>query len=88
MTDKPSPRPLGHICAGWEVVCPDGKVRGYPFHNEGDAESWARLKTERQCLLYPKPSPHDLEEPRCPEGHHTYRAIVFSHADEPSNEPS
>jgi hypothetical protein len=30
------------LCQGFEVVCPDGLVRGYPFHSLGDAESEAK----------------------------------------------
>jgi hypothetical protein len=29
-------------CAGWEIVCPDGRVRDYPYHNKGDAEDMPR----------------------------------------------
>lgn len=70
----PRPRPL---CTGYEVVCPDGRVRDYPYHNLGDAESTARLATERQCRLYPEPSPLELSCPPCPEGLHVVRPVVF-----------
>lgn len=64
---------------GWEVVCPDGRVRGYPYINYGDAESAARIKTERgKCRLYPKPSPIELSQPPCPLGEHTVRPCVFT----------
>lgn len=68
-------------CAAWEVVCPDGRVRDYPYHNLGDAESTARLATERQCRLWPEPSPIELEQPPCPEGEHKVRPIMLHHAD-------
>lgn len=71
----------GGTCAGWEVVCPDGRVRSYPYHNYDDAESMARLATRRQCRLWPEPSPIELEQPACPEGVHTVRPIVFVHVD-------
>lgn len=74
------PAPTRHTCAGWEVVCPDGRVRHYPFHNFGDAESMARLAKERRCRLYPEPSPIELSQPPCPEGEHVVRPIVFDHA--------
>ncbi len=64
-------------CAGWEVVCPDGRVRDYPYHNEGDAESMARAMTKRQCRIWKEADPIELSQPPCPEGKHTVRAISF-----------
>lgn len=71
---------MAPLCTGYEVVCPDGCVRHYPFHNEGDAESTARLASERRCRLWPKPSPLELSQPPCPEGHHVVRPMVFLEA--------
>lgn len=66
------------IRQGWEVVCPDGRVRSYPYHNFGDAESDAQLRTEERCSLWPEPSPIELSQPPCPEGKHEVRPIVFT----------
>lgn len=74
-----TPEPL---CTGYEVVCPDGRVRDYPYHNLGDAESTARLATKRQCRLYPEPSPLELSQPPCPEGEHVVRVVVFQEPQE------
>lgn len=63
---------------GFEVVCPDGRVRHYPYHNEGDAQCDAEVFTERKCQLYPEPSPLELEQTPCPEGVHTVRAITMA----------
>jgi len=63
---------------GWEVVCPDGRVRSYPFHNFGDADLEARMKTQRRCQLYPKQSDLEASQPPCPGGKHTTRTVVFN----------
>ena len=40
------------LCAGYEIVCPDGRVRHYPYHNEGDAKCDAGVCDERGCSPY------------------------------------
>ena len=65
--------------AGWEILCPDGFVRDYPYHNRGNAESMADLSSKsikKACRLYPKRSPIELALPPCPGGKHIVRAIV------------
>ena len=76
-----------HDCAGWEVVCPDDRVRALPYHSYGDAESHARLGSDParfarrgSCRLAPKPSRLELEQPPCPGGKHVVRAIPFQHS--------
>jgi len=71
-------------CAGWEVVCPDGRVRGYPYHNHGDAKAHAQKSSDpiwfakrRSCRLAPEPSPIETSQPPCPGGKHHVRPIVF-----------
>lgn len=51
------------LCSGWQVVCPDGLKRHFPYHNLGDAESHARFASDPKwvakrgsCRLAPKPS--------------------------------
>lgn len=63
--------------SGWEIVCPDGRVRGYPFINEDDARAEASEKTQQQCRLWPEPSTLELEQPPCPGGEHVVRSISF-----------
>ena len=74
-------------CAGWEVVCPDGRIRAMPYHNYGDAESHARLGSDParfarrgNCRLAPNPSQLDQGQPPCPGGVHVVRPIAFYHA--------
>jgi hypothetical protein len=65
-------------CPGWEIVCPDGLIRDYPYHNREDAEDMAEVMTTKRCNgLWPKPGRLELEQPPCPEGKHVVRAIKF-----------
>lgn len=72
-------------CAGYEVVCPDGRVRTYPYHNQGDAESHVKIVNdpawfaERACRLAPNPSKYELSKGPCPGGQHVARPILFEH---------
>jgi len=64
------------LCAGWEIVCPDGRVRRYPFHNLDDAEDAAEHCAER-CDPFKVPSELMTSQPPCPHGTHTVRPIVM-----------
>ena len=67
-------------CAGWEVVCPDGRVRHPPYHNHGDAEADAAIYTRVGCIGRSKrPSRLAARQPPCPEGAHTVEAAAFTH---------
>lgn len=65
---------------GYEVVCPDGCVRRYPYHNKGDAACDAEVMSgklecspsERWTTAYGK----------CPQGSHTVRPIRFENGPE------
>jgi hypothetical protein len=67
---------------GFEVVCPDGHVRHYPYHNEGDAKCDAEVFSERGCS-WPsarsgsRGSIHG-QKPACPGGTHTVRASTMA----------
>lgn len=71
--------------AGWEIVCPDGRVRHFPYHNLGDAKSHARFASDpvhfakRGCRLAPKPSRLELGQPPCCGGKHAVRAMAIDH---------
>ncbi len=73
------------ICAGWEVICPDGLSRHYPYHNYGDAESHTRRASDpgwfarRGCRLAPKASARELSMPPCPGGRHLVVALPIVH---------
>ena len=63
------------VCYGWEIVCPDGKVRHYPFHDEDDAKAEAMLASSQRCRLWSAPSDLETSQPPCPEGEHTVRLV-------------
>ena len=63
---------------GSEVVCPDGKVRHFPYHNQGDALCDARTYSRKGCRAWGgEPSPLEEQLPPCPEGGHTVRLVAF-----------
>ncbi len=64
---------MSHV-DGWEVVCPDGRVRHYPYFNEGDARCDADVLARRGCEIDP-----DWWEklPACPGGDHAVRTRRF-----------
>ena len=55
----------------WEIVCPDGRVRHYPYRQAEDAVEDARRAEEDCSLGYEEPSP--LEQRPCPGGSHAAR---------------
>ena len=83
MNRDPHPRPP--LCSGYEIVCPDGQTRHYPYHNLGDAECDAGSYTARGCARWKKGVRSLIAE--CPQGEHTVRPIMFQHGDGPG-EPS
>ena len=69
-------------CQGWEVVCPDGHVRHFPYHNHGDARCDAEVYSERHdvcrdAFILDRPTPLQ----RCRGGRHVVRELVFRHAE-------
>lgn len=64
------------VCAdscGWEVVCPDERVRHLPYHNRGDAKCDADVYSEacpRHSTGY---DPLEPVLPPCPQGVHRVR---------------
>lgn len=69
---------------GYEVVCPDGRCRHYPYRNKGDAVCDARMLTKGEhadkfnCVPRRRARPDWLTYPPCPGGKHTIRAVVFN----------
>lgn len=70
-------------CIGYEIVCPDGRVRHFPYHNEGDATCDAECYTERRnCGEFAGPGcPPEWSDPPCPQGEHTARPVPFTHGE-------
>lgn len=61
-------------CLGWTVRCPDGKLRNYPYHNEGDAIFDAKHSSgeKEKCWKF-------MEDKTCPGGEHTVEPVAFGH---------
>jgi hypothetical protein len=84
---------MTYLCSGYEVVCPDGLIRNYPYHDEAGARLHARRVSkpehfaERQCRLAPKIAKETARwlatMPPCPGGEHSWRPILFTHNEHP-----
>lgn len=57
----------------WEIVCPDGLVRHYPYGNQEDAEFDAQLCDQKGCRLYPESSPLERLSSPCSGEPHSVR---------------
>lgn len=68
------------LCVGYEFVCPDGAVRCFPYHNEGDAACDARVREVRGCRVEQN-DPPSWGDPPCPGGRHRVRAVTLAHAE-------
>jgi len=53
----------------WWIICPDGKSRHLPYHNEGDAEADAATYGTRNWCWFANRSAE--EHNGCPGGVHT-----------------
>lgn len=61
--------------SGYEVICPDGKARHYPYFNEGDANFEAEHIIKNGCSSLNDPV--RTIKTVCPGGTHTVRPLVF-----------
>lgn len=61
---------------GFEIVCPDRRVRHYPYHNEADARFDAALCSRRTCRLYSEPNALEAHAGACPGGTHAVREVA------------
>jgi len=57
----------------FEIVCPDGLVRHFPYQHEGDATSDAAVAETKRCQFYPKPNRLEEAFGACPGGRHLVR---------------
>lgn len=62
---------------GWEIVCPDGKVRHYPYINFEDAEFDAKTAASGKCQFYPTPGALEVQHGPCPGGPHGLRPTAL-----------
>lgn len=57
----------------FEIVCPDGLVRHFPYAHRADAESDAAHATSKGCRFFEKPNRLEQAFGECPAGSHTVR---------------
>lgn len=69
------------LVRGYEVVCPDGKVRHFPYHNEGDAMCDAEVFDHAgRCAFEVDTPDHFRVHGPCSSGPtHRVQPIVFQH---------
>lgn len=58
---------------GYEIICPDGKVRTYPYVNRDDAEGDADDCSRHHSMKAFRGRPAAWSKPPCPQGKHTVR---------------
>jgi hypothetical protein len=62
---------------GWEVICPDGRVRHWPYLSRTDAEADGRIFTAGGCRAHRKAAALEATQPPCPGGAHTVCPTSF-----------
>lgn len=62
----------------WQVVCPDGFVRHYPYNNYDDATFDAAVYDRLGCRLYDTPNDLERSHPRCVGTPHRVESIGFA----------
>jgi len=69
------------LAQGFEILCPDGQRRHFPYHNRGDADSDARAYSRgspgcglRSFDRLPDGDPRGA----CPQGPHTVEPCAFT----------
>lgn len=64
------------VIVGYEVVCPDGHVRHYPYTNEGDADCDAEIFSKK-CQSYEEKNDLEKKFPPCQGGEHVVKIKAF-----------
>jgi len=57
----------------FEIVCPDGFVRHFPYLNEQDAQSDARIASESRCQFFERVNRLEEALGACRGGLHSVR---------------
>jgi hypothetical protein len=68
---------MAHLGSGWEVTCPDGRVRHWPYVSRSDAETACLAFSAGACRAHTRPSALETGQPRCPGGRHTVGPTAF-----------
>jgi hypothetical protein len=59
----------------WQIICPDGLVRHFPYVSQEAAEVDADCCSKLGCRMTPKMNPLEVAHPPCPRGVHTIRRL-------------
>jgi hypothetical protein len=79
---SPASSPARRAAAvAWELVCPDGGVRHFPYSSKDDAEYDATLCTEEGCQIFPESQWLEAARPPCVGGPHRVIRAKASHRD-------
>lgn len=62
---------------GWEVTCPDGRIRHWPYVSRADAEADGCVFSAGACRSHRKAAALETSQPPCPGGLHTVRPNSF-----------
>ncbi|HEU5073925.1 MAG TPA: hypothetical protein VFU02_07125 [Polyangiaceae bacterium] len=54
----------------WEIVCPDGGVRHFPYADKSDADFDVTLCAEEGCQIFPESHWLEATRPPCAGGPH------------------
>ncbi len=65
------------LASGWEVICPDGHVRHWPYVSRADAEADGRIFAAGACRSHRKAPALEGGRPPCPGGAHTVRPTAL-----------
>lgn len=67
---SPPSGPSRRTAVAWEIVCPDGGVRHFPYASKDDAEYDATLCSEEGCQIFPESYWLESARPACAGGVH------------------
>ena len=62
--------PSCRTATAWELVCPDGGVRHFPYADKDDADYDATLCSEEGCQIFPESYSLEAARPPCIGGPH------------------
>lgn len=78
---SPASGPSRRTAVAWEIVCPDGGVRHFPYSSKDDAEYDASLCIEEGCQIFPESYALGGMRPPCAGGSHRIVRAKPSHRD-------
>ena len=64
---------MSRLATGWEVICPDGRVRHYPYLSREHAEAEAGRLDHACGNTRARPTALETSQPPCPGGRHVAR---------------